>query len=146
MMSLSKFANEVLSRGPTALLPQNLSPQWLSEIQLMADDFLDTNFQSGSCADVGDRVDPILSACVSELLNRQHEGAADISSQEFIKKTTLYAIQITIETVRRQSNINVAQPSLDDIFDTERMSELQVLFPALAQFFDRVCLTEGQMR
>ena len=66
-MLLSKFANEVLSRGAAALLPFNLSLEWLTALQKMADDFLDLNFQSDDCADVGEIVDPILSACVSEI-------------------------------------------------------------------------------
>jgi hypothetical protein len=141
-MLLSKFANEVLSRGPSALLPQNLGPEWLVKIQKMADDFLDINFESGSCSDVGDIVDPILSACVSEILAYQQEGTTEISPQDLIKKITMYSIQITIETIRRESGIGVDYPSLDNIFDPERLVELKDMFSEMAQFIDRVCLAE----
>ena len=143
-MLLSKFANEVLSKGPSALLPQNLSLEWLVKIQKMADDFLDLNFVSNNCEDVGNRADPILTACVSEILNHHQEGTTEISEDDLIKKTTIYAIQITIETIRRQSGIAVDHPSLEDIFDLNRLSELSDLFPEMEQFFERVCLAEDQ--
>ena len=143
-MLLSKFANEVLSKGPSAVLPQNLSLEWLVKIQKMADDFLDLNFVSNNCEDVGDSVDPILSACVSEILTHHQEGTTEISADDLIKKITIYAIQITIETIRRQSGIAVDHPSLEDIFDLNRMMELSDLFPEMEQFFSRVCLAEDQ--
>ncbi len=143
-MLLSRFANEVLSKGPSALLPQNLSLEWLTKIQKMVDDFLDINFVSNNCEDVGDSVDPILSACVYEILGHHQEGATEISADDLIKKITIYAIQITIETIRRQSGIAVDHPSLENIFDLNRLMELSNLFPEMEQFFNRVCLEEDQ--
>jgi hypothetical protein len=141
-MLLSKFANEVLSKGPSALLPQNLSSEWLAKIQKMADDFLDINFEADSCDDVGDIVDPILSACVSEILSYQQDGTTEISPNDLIKRITIYSIHITIETIRRESGIGVDLPSLDNVFEQNRLSELKDLFPEMEQFFDRVCLAE----
>lgn len=142
-MLLSRFANEVLSKGPSAVLPQNLSLEWLARIQKMADDFLDINFVSNDCEDVGDSVDPILSACVSEILTHHGaEGTTEISADDLIKKITIYAIHITIETIRRQSGITVDHPSLENIFDLNRLAELSGLFPEMEQFFSRVCLAE----
>ena len=141
-MLLSKFANEVLSRGASALLPQNLSSEWLGNIQKMADNFLDVNFQSEDCSEIGDVVDPILSACVSEILSYQQEGTTEISPDDLTKKITTYCIYITIETIRRESNIEVQPPSLENIFVYENLAELKDTFPDLAQFFERVCLAE----
>ncbi len=143
-MLLSRFANEVLSKGPSALLPQNLSLEWLTKVQKMVDDFLDINFVSNNCEDVGDSVDPILSACVYEILGHHQEGTTEISADDLIKKITIYAIQITIETIRRQSGIAVDHPSLENIFDLNRLMELSNLFPEMEQFFNRVCLEEDQ--
>ena len=143
-MLLSKFANEVLSKGPSAVLPQNLSLEWLLQIQKMADDFLDLNFVSNDCDDVGNSVDPILSACVSEILTYHREGTTDIPADDLIKKITIYAIHITIETIRRQSGIAVDHPSLENIFDLNSLAELSDLFPEMEQFFSRVCLADDQ--
>ena len=141
-MLLSKFANEVLSRGASALLPQNLSSQWLFDIQKVVDDFLDVNFDSENCSKVGDDVDPILSACVSEILAYQQTGVTEISPDDLMRNITIYAIQITIETIRRQTGIGVEPPSLENIFDSGYLAELKDLFPDLTQFFDSVCLAE----
>jgi len=139
-MLLSKFANEVLSRGASALLPQNLNSEWLGGIQKMADDFLDVNFQSENCSEVGDVVDPILSACVSEILSYQQEGATEISPDDLTRKITIYCIHVTIETTRRESGMGVQLPSLENIFEYESLAELKDTFPDLSQFFESVCL------
>jgi hypothetical protein len=141
-MLLSKFANEVLSRGASALLPQNLSPGWLTTIQKLADDFFDINFESENCLEVGEVVDPILSACVSEILSYQQGGTTEISADDLIKKITIYSIQITIETIRRESGIGVVPPSLENIFESDNLAELKDLFPDMTNFLDRVCLAE----
>ena len=141
-MLLSKFANEVLSRGASGLLPQNLSLSWLTTIQKLADDFLDINFESENCSEVGEVVDPILSACVSEILSYQKGGTSEISADDLIKKITIYSIQITIETIRREYGIRVAPPSRENIFESDNLAELKDLFPDMAIFLDRVCLAE----
>ena len=141
-MLLSKFANEVLSRGASALLPQNLSSQWLLDIQKMVDDFLDGNFESENCSEVGDDVDPILSASVSEILSYQQAGVTEISPDELARKITIYAIQITVETIRRQSGIDMDPPSLENIFDSAYLARLKDIYPDLAQFYESVCLAE----
>ena len=68
---LSKFNNEVLSYGPTAVLPQNLNRFWIKKLQKAADEFLDNNFDLHECRDPHDIGDPILSACVYEILAYQ---------------------------------------------------------------------------
>jgi hypothetical protein len=141
-MLLSKFANEVLSRGAEALLPQNLSLEWLTALQKMADDFLDLNFQTGDCSDVGDEVDPILSACVSEILSHRQGGTTEIAPDDLIKKITIYSIQITIETIRRESGNDMQRPTVANILDADQLAELSNVYPEMANFLDRVCLAE----
>jgi len=141
-MLLSKFANEVLSRGTAALLPFNLSLEWLTALQKMADDFLDLNFQSEDCSDVGDVVDPILTACVSELLSYQQGGTSEIAPDDLIKKITIYSIHITIETIRRESGNDMQRPTLENILDADHLAELNNVYPDMANFLDRVCLAE----
>ena len=64
---LSQFANEVLSYGPTAVLPQNLNDKWIQQLQIIADDFFDSNFSLDECKEPKDIGDPILAACVFEI-------------------------------------------------------------------------------
>ncbi len=68
---LSQFNNEVLSYGPTAVLPQNLNNVWIMKLQKVADEFLDSNFDLHECKDPRDVGDPILMTCVYEILAYQ---------------------------------------------------------------------------
>jgi hypothetical protein len=139
-MLLSKFGNEVLSRGPSAVLPQNLSAEWLRIVQHMADEFLDTNFDGDSCRVNGFSADPILSACVSEIVSYQKDGNVDIREAEMFQKLTLYSLAVTLETVRQDSEIALEPPSLDTIFDIDRLQRLKHQKPEIARILDVLCL------
>ncbi len=56
---LSKFNNEVLSRGSAAVLPQNLSREWLNTLQNMAEEFLENNYSLDECREPQDVADPV---------------------------------------------------------------------------------------
>lgn len=143
-MLLSKFGNEVLSKGATAVLPQNLSREWLDRIQKMADDFLDANFENGECLEEGFVADPILSACVSEILSYLHHGYVDITEREMFEMLTMYALTVTIETVGRETDLGLEQPSLDDIFTRNRFAQLKRIKPELSPILETVCLAEKE--
>ncbi len=141
--TLSHFANEVLSLGSKAVLPQNLPFFWLKELQKMADEFLDANFQTKTCAKAGDASNPILAACVYEICKRnggRDEKDAELSKKMFIRCATIYSISVTMETVRRESGMEMELPTLENIFSEERMERLKKGAPELADFFKRVCL------
>ena len=143
--TLSHFANEVLSLGPMAVLPQNLPYYWLKEIQKMADEFLDANFKSKTCGEAGDASNPILAACVYEICKGNGDGnnqGAKLSKKMFIRYATIYSISVTMETVRRESGIEMELPTLENIFSEQRMERLKEGAPELADFFKRVCLEE----
>jgi hypothetical protein len=88
---LSQFNNEVLSYGPTAVLPQNLNSTWIKKLQKLADDFLDSNFTLHECKDPRDIGDPVLMACVYEILGFQQRDSADVSPQEMAEKMAIYS-------------------------------------------------------
>lgn len=142
-MLLSKFGNEVLSKGPQAVLPQNLTPGWLKIIQKMADDFLDTNFDGENCRWTGFAVDPILSACVSEILIYLNDGNVDIHERELFEKLTMYSLAVTVETVSQETEIDLAAPTLDNIFDKQRFRDLKRIKPEFGPILDIVCLNSG---
>ena len=81
---LSRFNNEVLSYGPSAVLPQNLNAKWIRILQKMADDFLDTNFDLNECKDPRDIGDPVLMACVYEIERYQTGGkSGDLCPRDY---------------------------------------------------------------
>lgn len=143
---LSRFSNEVLSRGPGAVLPQNLNDFWLKTIQKRCDDFLDKNFAVDQCTPTLDAGDPVLVACVHEVLGNHRGGGAEISADELAEHVTIYALSITMETIRRESDIQMSLPSLEDLLSIDRIVRFGKINPEFGHFLERACIiaeTEG---
>ena len=138
--TLSRFANEILSRGPEAVLPQNLDSFWLKKVQKMADHYLDTGFESNDCENINAIEDPIITACVYEICKHQNGDDVQLQKTKFIKYATIYLVCITMETVRRESGIQIDLPTLENIFSEERMNQLKTTNRDLGKYFKRVCL------
>jgi hypothetical protein len=138
--SLSRFSNEILSKGPEAVLPQNIDSLWLKKIQKMADHYLDTGFESNDCENTSAIEEPIITACIYEICKHQNGDDVELSKNKYVKYATIYLVCITMETVRRESGIEIDLPTLDNIFSEERMNQLKMANPELGKFFKRVCL------
>jgi hypothetical protein len=139
---LSKINNEVLSHGPEAVLPQNLSKKWLNILQEMAEDFIGSNYDLEECKKPEDIADPILSVCVSELLLSQYKDKTDMSIEEMLEKITIYSISLIIEVVDRESNIGVEQPTLDDIFYWDRIIRMKKTNPEFVETLEKACIMQ----
>ncbi len=139
-MLLSRLGNEILSRGPEAVLPQNLSAEWLDRIQELADDFLDANFDGGDCRKISFTADPILSACVLEILRHLKNGQVDVQEKEMFEKLTLYALSVTVETVAKQTLIDLEPPTLSTIFDKRRLQAIVKIRPDFEPIIKTICM------
>jgi len=138
--TLSRFSNEVLSKGPEAVLPQNLDSFWLKKIQKIADHYLDTGFESNDCENISAIEDSIITACIYELCKHQNNDTVDLPKKKFFKYATIFLVCITMETIRRESGIQIDLPTLEDIFSERRMNLLKKANPELGNFFKRVCI------
>ena len=139
-MLLSKFSNEVLSKGPQAVLPHNLNVEWLTRIQKMVDDFLDANFEEGDCRKVNYTADPVLSACVSEILRHLSGDSIDIQENDMFEKLTLYALSVTVESVAKEGDIKLQPPTLETIFDKQRLQALVDIRPEFEPIIKTICM------
>lgn len=137
---LSKFSNEVLSRGPQAVLPQNLSDYWLKALQKLCDDFLDRNFAVDQCTETLDLGDPVLVACVHEVVRYNRGGGADISAEELAESGTIYALSITMESIRRESDIKMSPPTLDNLLSVDRIVQFGKINPEFGRFLESACI------
>ena len=137
---LSEFYNEVLTFGPVAVLPQNLNDKWIQRLQKMADDFLDSNFNLDECKDVREIGDPIMAACVYEILRYQYGENLDLTPQEMAEKLVIYALSITMETVNRKSDYGLKLPSLDNILSMERILAYKHSKPEFVELLRRACI------
>jgi hypothetical protein len=140
---LSRFNNEVLSYGPTAVLPQNLNSTWIKNLQKIADDYLDSNFSLHECKDPRDIGDPILMACVYEILSYQQGGRVEISPQEMAENMAIYSLSILMESVNRESNIGLDPPSLDNVLSMERIIAFKDKNPEFVKVLKKACILQN---
>lgn len=140
---LSQFNNEVLSYGPTAVLPQNLNHVWIMKLQKAADEFLDSNFDLHECKDPRDIGDPILMACVYELLAYQAGEHVDVTPADMAEKMTIYALSILMEAVHRENNIGLDMPNLDNILSMDRIIAYKKTNPEFIKFLKQVCIVRN---
>ncbi len=137
---LSRFANEVLSHGPNAVLPQNLNAFWLKAIQKLCDDFLDKNFIVDQCTHPLDTGDPVLVACAHEVLGYNGAKTAKMTADELAEHVTIYALSVTMETIRRESDIEMDLPTMDNLLSIERIVRFGKINPEFGRFLERACI------
>ena len=137
---LSEFYNEVLAFGPVAVLPQNLNHKWIQRLQKMADDFLDSNFTLHACSDAKEVGDPVMAACVYEILRYQYADQSDLTPREMAEKMAIYALSITMESINRKDNFGLAPPSLNNILSMKRILSYKVIRPEFVQLLKDACI------
>ena len=140
---LSQFNNEVLSYGPTAVLPQNLNSSWIMKLQKVADEFLDSNFDLHECKDPRDVGDPILMTCVYEILAYQAGEHVEITPDDMAEKMTIYALSIIMESVHREHDIGLEMPNLDNILSIDRIIAFKKNNPDFIKFLKQVCIVRN---
>jgi hypothetical protein len=137
---LSEFYNEVMAFGPVAVLPQNLNDKWIQRLQKMADDFLDSNFNLDTCTDAREIGDPVLAACVYEILRYQYTDKYDLTPKEMAEKIVIYALSITMESVNRNAGFGLEPPSLDNILSMERILSYKHTKPEFVELLKDACI------
>jgi hypothetical protein len=137
---LSEFYNEVLAFGPVAVLPQNLNNKWIQRLQKIADDFLDSNFTLHTCTDADEVGDPVLAACVYEILRYQYADHSALTPREMAEKMAIYALSITMESINRNDNFGLAPPNLNNILSMERILSYKVIRPEFIQLLKDACI------
>jgi len=140
---LSQFSNEVLSYGPTAVLPQNLNRTWIKKLQKIADDFLDSNFSLHECKDPRDVGDPVLMACVYEILGFQQGDSVDVSPKEMAEKMAIYSLSILMECVNRESNIGLEPPDLDNVLSMDRIMAFKDKNAEFVKVLKQACIIQN---
>jgi hypothetical protein len=137
---LSRFSNEVLSHGSDAVLPHNLNDAWLKTLQKRCDDFLDSNFTIDQCTEPVDVGDAILVSCVHEVLRHNRDAGTDLPPGELAENVTIYALSITMETIRRESGIEMALPGLENLLSIDRIVQFGKINPDFGRFLERTCI------
>ena len=110
------------------------------KLQKVAEEFLDSNFDLHECKDPRDIGDPILMACVYEIIAFQSEGQVDIKPADMAEKMTIYALSIIMEAVHREKNIGLQSPDLDNILSVDRIIAFKKTNPEFIKFLKQVCI------
>ena len=137
---LSEFYHEVLAFGPVAVLPQNLDNKWIQRLQKMADDFLDSNFNLHTCTEAKEVGDPVLAACVYEILRYQYADRSDLTPKEMAEMMAIYALSITMESVNRDENFGLEPPNLDNVLSMDRILSYKSIQPEFIQLLKDACI------
>ena len=115
---LSQYHAEVLSQGVEALLPQHLPDHWLDHLLVEGDAYLDQQ-ESVSMS--------TLLLTVLALVDYQQGDASGASGvitlplDDLDEYLTLYVLCLGIEKVRRSTDISGEAPTLENIFDGDRV-------------------------
>jgi len=143
---LARFNNEVLAYGPTAVLPQNMNDTWLKLLQDKADEFLYSQYELNECRRPQGEADPLLAACVIELARYQDGTVVELSNEELLDKVTLFALALTMETARRESNFDITPPSLENILEWNRIYDVQADRPEFIDVLEKACILRRPKR
>ena len=120
---LSQYHAEVLSQGVEALLPQHLPDRWLDHLLEEGNAYLDRDRQDSVSMST-------LLLTVLALVEFQQGDASAVSGvitlplDELNEYLTIYVLCLGIEKVNRNTDITGEAPTLENIFDGDRVVSL----------------------
>lgn len=139
---INKFVDSVISKGAIALLPHNLSQEWLDILSIACRDFIcditdNENIDERTPIDIFESQESsILLITVTEIIQAQKNypadfNADDIPDTDMVSFLKCYAMSIIYERICRQSDIVFSSPDLENIFDEYRLIEIEEANPSL---------------
>jgi len=115
------FSTEVLRRGATAVLPQNLPDRWLDALLEEADLFAPGEGDPEEGDRVADCCAGLLGAVLVVLMaQRGHPDKLEVAVSTLMSHLHCYILALAAERVSRDTDIWVEPPTLANIFDAER--------------------------
>lgn len=134
---LNDFIDEVISRGAEAVLPQNLTLEWLDELYAAAVDFLRDVIGDGAADPVDedlfeDETAMMMLAAVMEIIQYQRgypPEMPELGEGELFEPLSCYALSVVLEYISRKAPIEMEPPTVDNIFDRERIMAFEAANP-----------------
>lgn len=137
---LNKFVDEVVSKGAEALLPQNLEDKWLENLYVAAKNFLQIAVHADSNLNEDDVLNDLNSMMMlSSILEIAQEKAGyspsdqpyEIPEDMLFEYISCYALAIVLEAISRESGMTMEPPTLENIFERERLFDIEQINPEL---------------
>lgn len=148
---LNEFIDEVTSQGAEAVLPQNLSDAWLDNLYAASVDFLRTAAaeEPPEASDeemFEDEESMLLLTAVVEILQYQRAYHADMAfaEGELFEPISCYALSIVFEYLARKVQMEIAPPTLETIFDQDRVIDFEENHPEVTAALNMLVSGEGE--
>ena len=117
----AQFSTEVLWRGATAVLPQNIPDRWLDALLEEADLFAPGEPDPEEGHHVEDCCAGLLGAVLVVLMEqRGHPDQLEVAASTLMSHMHCYILALSAESVSRHTDIWVEPPTVANIFDEER--------------------------
>lgn len=148
---VNQFIDQVISKGADAALPQNLNEEWLDKIYIAAKNFLKTaagNTPDQSDAEfLGDDNSLIMLSAVTDIAQHQkgyspEEKTFELPEEELFEYISCYSLSIIIESIVRETEIEIEQPTIETIFDRERLFEVELKIPDITKLLNQLILED----
>lgn len=143
---INKFAEEILSKGATEVLPQNLSDEWLEKLYYGSVYFIktmnleDEELETERFSDVNSM---LLFAADSEIHQNKnsYNPKADLAKRdedELYENISCLSLSYIFEMISRNSEIVIEPPTIENIYDRERLFEIENQKPELTNLLDKI--------
>ena len=148
---INQFIDEVVSEGAEAVLPQNLETKWIDLIYVAAKNFINTTLtREGDIPEeevLNDESSMMMLSAVVELFQHQNgykpSGVPmDIPEEQIFECISCYAIAVVLECIARESDIVFDPPTIETIFDRERLYDVEQAHPELTELLNKLIIGE----
>lgn len=150
---INEFIDKVISKGASNALPQNLDTEWLDKIYIAAKNFLQTaagqNQEQSDAEFLGDDNSLIMLSAVTEIAQHQkgyspEEKTFELPEDELFEYISCYSLSIIIESIARETELEISPPTLDTIFDRERLFEIESEFPEITKLLNQLIIDQPE--
>ena len=143
---INKFAEEIMSKGADEVLPQNLSDEWLEKLYYGSVYFIKTinmdeeEIETEKFSDVNSM---LLFAADSEIYQNKnnYNPKVDIAKrdeEELYENISCLSLSYIYEMISRNSEIVIDPPTLENIYNRERLFVIEQEKPQLTDLLDKI--------
>lgn len=148
---VNEFIDQVISKGADAALPHNLEEEWLERIYIAAKSFLKTaagkNQEQSDAEFLGDDNSLIMLSAVTDIA--QHikgyspdEKTFELPEEELFEYISCYSLSIIIESIVRETDIEIDPPTMETIFDRDRLFDVEIKIPEITKLLNQLILED----
>lgn len=146
---INQFIDEVISNGAEAVLPHNLEPKWLERIYVASRNFLKLaagveNVESEEEV-LSDENSLLMLTSITEIAQHiagysPNDKTFEIPEDLIFEYISCYAMAAVIESIARETDLEIAPPTLENIFKRERLFEVERKFPELTELLNKLII------